>query len=112
MEDGKRESRLGDEDVARHRLEGWAGRIRPALEIAGYDDALAPVLEHDLRRTEDVAGRNQAYLDLADPHAFAVSQGLLLGVGHILETRPHDGERLGGGKRMAVARSGVVAMAM
>src|SRR5689334_15493843 len=112
MEDGKREGRLGDEDITWHWLEGRAGRIWPALEIARYDDALALVFQHYLRRAEDVAGRNQAHLDLAGPHAFAVSQGLLLGADHILETRPHDGECLGGGQRMAVARPGVVAMAM
>src|SRR4051794_9137919 len=42
------ERRLGDEDVAGHRHEGWASRVRPALVVAGYDDAFSLVLHDDL----------------------------------------------------------------
>ncbi len=86
MEDREREGRLGDEHVARDGLERRAGRIGAALVVARHDDALASVCQHCLRRAQDVAGRREADLDLADPHALAVSQRLLLGIGHVLES--------------------------
>ena len=49
--DGKSERRLGDEDVARDRHEGRAGRVGPALVISGHNDSLARVLKHDLEWT-------------------------------------------------------------
>ena len=60
MEDREAECRFGYEDVARHRYIGIAGRIRPALVVARDDDALGLMLEHDLSRTQDMAGRDQA----------------------------------------------------
>ena len=40
-EDGEPERRFGDEDVAGHGHETWAGRIRATLVIARNDDPLA-----------------------------------------------------------------------
>ena len=57
-----------------------------------------------------MTGRREADLDLADAHALAVLQRLLVGVGHVLETRPHDRERLRRGQRPAVARPRMIAM--
>lgn len=59
-----------------------------------------------------MTSRDEAYLDLADVHAFAVFQRLLLRVGHVLEAHTHDGECLGRGERLAVAGPGMVAMTM
>jgi hypothetical protein len=47
-------------------LEGGAGRIRPALVVAGDDDALAAMLQHDLSGAEHVAGRHEADVHLAE----------------------------------------------
>ena len=69
--------------------------IGPALVVARDDDALALAFQHDLRGAEDVAGRHELNVDLADAHGLAVLQRLLVGVGHVLEARAHDGERLG-----------------
>ena len=52
------------------------------------------------------------HVDLADPHAFAIFQRLLVGVGHILEAGAHDGQRLGRGQRRAMAGPGMIAMAV
>ncbi len=112
MEDRQREGRFGDEHVARYGLERRAGRIGPALVVARHDDALALVCQHCLRRAEDVAGRREADLDVADPHALAVFQRLLVGIGHVLETRAHDRQRFGRGQRLAMARPRMVAVAM
>ena len=51
-------------------------------------------------------------LDVADPHAFAILQRLLAGVGHVLEAGAHDRQRLGRGQRRAMAGPGMVAMAV
>ena len=72
-EDRQAERRLGDEDVARHRLERRAGRIGPALVIARDDDPLAFDNRDDLGRAEHVAGGDEAHFDLADPHRLAIS---------------------------------------
>ena len=57
--DGKAEGRFGDEGMAADRLERRAGRIGIGLVVTGDDPDLATVLEPDLRRAEDVAGRMQ-----------------------------------------------------
>jgi hypothetical protein len=112
MEHRQGECRLGDEDVAGHRLEGRAGRVGPALEIARHDDALAFVCKHCLRRSQDVAGRREAHIDLADPYAFAIFQRLLVGIGHILEACAHDRQRFGSGQCRTMAGPRMVAMAV
>ena len=65
----KSERGLGDEDIARHRHEARAGRVRAALVIAGNHHSLALVLEHDLRRSEDMAGGNEAHVNITDANA-------------------------------------------
>ena len=70
------EGRLGDEDVAGHRHEQRAGRVGAALVVAGDDDLLALMLEHDLRGAEHVAGGNEADVDLADADALAIGDRL------------------------------------
>ena len=66
------EGRLGHEDVAGDRLEGRAGRVAAALVVAGNDDALAGMLQHDLGRAEDMAGRHQPDRDIAQIDGFAI----------------------------------------
>ena len=112
MEDRQGEGGLGDEDVARHRLERRTGGIRPALEVARDHDALAAIGQHCLRRAQDMTGRRQADIDLSQADGLAVGQRLLRRPGHVLEARAHDGQRLRRGQRRAMAGSGVVAMSM
>src|SRR3546814_18959573 len=64
-EDGQPERRLGDEDVAGHRFERRAGRVRTTLVIAGDDDPLAGMFEPDLGGAEDVTGGDEAHVPLA-----------------------------------------------
>jgi hypothetical protein len=66
---------FGDEDVARHRLEGGAGRVRPALVIAGDDHPLAAMFHHDLGGAEHVPGGDEADVHLAEPDHLAISNG-------------------------------------
>jgi hypothetical protein len=53
----ERESCFGDEDVAGHELERLTSGVGRVLVIARGDDAEPFVLDRDLSRTEDVAGR-------------------------------------------------------
>ncbi len=59
-----------------------------------------------------MTGRHQACVDIADFHGLAVFQGLLTGIGHVLEAGAHDGERFGRGECAPMAGSGMVAMAV
>ena len=51
-------------------------------------------------------------IHFADPHAFAILQGLLAGVCHAVEAGAHYGQRFRRGERFAMAGASVVAMAM
>ncbi len=65
-ENRKTEGRLGDEDIAFHRLEGGAGGITLALVVAADHGPAALPFQHDLRRAEHMAGRHQGQRDAAD----------------------------------------------
>ena len=92
-----------------HRLERRAGRVGAALVVAGDDDPLALVLEHDLRRAEDVAGGDEADVDLAEPDRLAIGDRLA-------RLRPvaavHDRQRLGRRPDRVMAAAGMVGMAV
>ena len=75
-EDRQAEGRLGDEEIAWHRLEGRAGRVAPSLEIPGDDGAHAAILHHHLRAAEDMPGGQQGDRDVADPSWLTVGSGL------------------------------------
>ena len=108
-EDGQAEGRLGDEDVAGDGDERGTGRIGAALVVARDNDLLAAMLEDDLGRTEDMAGGDEADVDLADADGFAIGDG----VGRLLAVADvHDRQRLGGGPHRAMAAAGMVGMAV
>ena len=65
-ENRQAERGFGDEDVALHRLERYAGRVGLALVVARGDDADAVVLNADLRGTEHMAGRVEGHLDAVE----------------------------------------------
>src|SRR5690348_2303615 len=75
-EERQAERSLGDEHVARHRYEAGAGRIGPALIVAGDHDPLALVLHDDLGRAEHVTRRNEANVDIPDAQALVISNRL------------------------------------
>ena len=75
-EHGQAEGRLGDEDVARDRHERAQVGSGPALIVARDDDLLALVLQHDLGRAEDMAGGDEADVDVAEPDRFAIGDRL------------------------------------
>ena len=86
-----------------------AGRVRPALVIARDDDALAFVLEHDLRRAEHMAGGHEADVDLADADRLVIGDRLpvLRPVAHL-----HDRQRLRRRQHRAMPAARMIGMAV
>ena len=108
-EDGQAEGRLGNEDMrVLDRFECRAGRIPAALVIAGEDHAQALVLDHDLRRAENVTGRGEPDRDAIDLDGFAIFDRLRLPGEAVAIARGHDGERVGVGEHFAVAAARMV----
>ncbi len=70
--DRQRERALGDEHVARHRLERRAGGIGGALVVAGDDPDAVRAFDADLRRAEDVPGGVEADAGAAERQRPAV----------------------------------------
>ena len=108
----QRKGRLGHEHVAGDRLEGRAGRVAAALVVARHDDALAGILQHDLGRAEDMAGRHEPERNVAQIDRFAITKRLRLSGGGLAVARPHDRQGLRRGEDLAVAGPGVIGMAM
>ncbi len=102
------ERRLGDEQVASHRLERRAGGIGDVLVVARRDRAQAFGLDRDLRRAEHVAGGMQRDTHAADAHALAVRRRLLRAGEALAVPQPHQVEGLAGGEHRTVAGTGVV----
>ena len=63
--------RLRNEGIAADRLEGQAGGIGRPLVVARDDDAKAALLDGDLRRTKDMAGRMERNIDVAEADRLA-----------------------------------------
>ena len=85
--DRQPERRLGDEDVAALRLERRAGRIGPALVVAGDDDARALMLEHHLGAAEHMAGGDERDADPAAADRLAIGQRLQRAAGVLAQAR-------------------------
>ena len=105
------EGRLGDEDVAGHRLEGGAGRVRRALVVARRDDAQAAALHRDLRRPEHMPGRMErdavtSPIRTGSPKAAASRAA----ASSSPEAERHDVERLARGKHRAVPAGRMIGM--
>ena len=101
--------RLGDEDIAGHRLERRAGRVRPPLEVAGDNHPLALIFHQDLGRAEHMARGMQAEPHPAplEPVAIAERRPRL---GAIAQS--HDRQRLRRRPHLAMAATRVIGMAM
>ena len=109
-EDRKAECGFGDENVARHRLEGRARRVRAALVVARNHDPLPPMLEDDLGGAEDMAGGNERDLYVTDPAGLAIADLMAARLGSV--TAFHDRQRFGRRPYLPMAAAGVVAMAV
>ena len=68
----KPERGLGDEDIARHRHEAGAGRVRAAFVITGNHHLLALIVEDDLRRSEHVTCGDEADVNIADAKGLTI----------------------------------------
>jgi len=106
------ERRFGDEHVAIDRLERRTGRVRAAFVVAGDDDAAAAVIKDDLRAAQHVASRREGDGHPVDFGRFAVIGGLQRTAGIVAVALAHDRDRRFGRENRAVARPGMVAMAM
>ncbi len=108
----KPERRLGDEHVARYQLERRTGRIGGVLVVAGSDDRQSLALDRDLRGTEHMAGRMERHLGAAQGECLA-RLCHLRGSGEIVAVaQPHQVERLLRGQHRAMARPGVIGVAV
>ena len=106
------EGRLGDEDVTGYRLEPRAGRVTAALVVAGDHHGQALPAHHRLGGTQHVAGGDQGHLDAIVGERLAIGRGLAL-AGEVLSVAGrHDRQGLGRGGHGAMARAGVVGVAM
>ena len=112
-EDRQAEGRLGNEDMrVLDRFELGTGRIPAAFVVAGKDHAQALVLDHDLRRAEDVARRGEPDRDAIDLDRLAIFDRLCLLGETVAITRGHDGQRVGMGEHFAMAAARMIGMAV
>ena len=106
------ERRLGNEHIAWHQFERWAGRIGDVLVIAGGDDGHAAAGDADLRRAEHVPGRVEAHLRAAERERLAVADDLRRAGETLAVAQAHDVERLLRRQHGAVPGARVVGMAV
>ncbi len=111
-EDREAEGRLGDEHIARDRLESRTGRVAPPLVVARDHHGQAAMAHHRLGRAQHVTGRRQADLDPVAGQAFAIGDRLGRAAVVLAIAGGHDLKRLGGGDHHPVAGPGMVGMAM
>ena len=97
-------------NVAAAGLKRRAGRVGPALVIAGNDDPAAAVFEHDLGAAEHMAGGHQGDPNLADRQALPISERLQNAARRLAMARPHDRDRGRGREHPPVAGTSMVAM--
>ena len=111
-ENRQAEGRLRDENVAGDDLEGRASRVASPLVIARDDDARAPRLDDDLRRTEHVTGGNEGHGDTVDLLALAWHRGLSGACEALPAAHRHDFERFACCHDGLMAGAGVIGMGM
>jgi hypothetical protein len=70
------------------------------------------MLDHDLRRAQDMTGRGKPQRHLAELDRLAVGERAMDGAGTIPKPEPHDGQRLRRRQHLAVAGPGMVAVAV
>ena len=105
---GQGERRLGDEHIARHRLERCAGGIGGALVIAADHRAAAAEFHHHLRAAEYVARRHEPQRHLAGLDAFTPTDGAFGFAGN--PAGPHQRQRRRAGEHGAIAGARMVGM--
>ncbi len=108
-EDGEAEGRFGHENVARDRLERQTGRVGAALVIARHHHPFAAMFQHDLRRSQHMAGGDITDGDAAHPHFLAIADRGAAG-GAIAQT--HDRQRLARRPDMAMAATRMIGVAV
>ena len=99
--DRQAEGRFGDENIAAHRLERRARRIRLRLVVAGNDPHFAAIFKPHLRRPEYVPGRMQRNLDAIDRRGLTIRERL--DIGRRAQAPPRHVLTLRGDEVMAMA---------
>src|SRR5216683_1638192 len=108
----KAEGGLGDEDIARNQFERRAGGVGRVLVVAGGDDAGVLAGDRDLRRAQYMACGVKFDGDVAESYRFAIGDGLRSAGEIIAVAQPHHVEGLLRGQHRAMARPGMVGMAV
>jgi len=106
------EGRFGDENITVAGLEGWAGRVRPALVIAGSDDPAAVAVDHHLRAAQHMAGRDEAHRDIADREGFPIAERLQRAAGQLPIAHSHDRDGVRRREHPLVAGASVITVAV
>src|SRR5216683_2207807 len=106
------EGGLGDEDVARNQFERRAGGVGRVLVVAGGDDAGVLAGDRDLRRAQHMACGVKFDGDVAEFYRFAVANRLRAAGEMIAVAQPHHVEGLLSSQHRAMARPGMVGMAV
>ena len=106
----KAECRLGDEDIAWHDLEWFAGRIGRILVIARCDDSSRAVIDRDLRRAQHMACRMKGHIDIAEPDRLAIGDRLRAAGEILAVAQTHDVQCLLRRQHSAMARAGMIGM--
>ena len=112
LEHRKTEGGLGDEQVARHQLEGLGGAVGVRLVIAGDNGAPPLMFNQHLRAAKDMPRRMKRDRHIIDGKPLAEIQRLE-GSGAIRPIAPpHDLDGLRRRQHMIVSGAGVIGMAM
>jgi hypothetical protein len=106
--DRQAEGCLSDEDITGQDLEGIAGRIRPALEVARNHDPAAAPLEQGLGAAQYVARRHKAQGDAVQIDPLPAGQSLPPLARPVAVARLHDRQGRRRGQDRVVARAGMI----
>ena len=108
LEDGQREGRLGDEEIARDDLVRRAGGVGAALVVARNRHSAPFPLDHHLCAAEHMARRHELQNHLADVQRLPIGCSLSAEAGRAAKSRFHESKRLPRGEHMIMPAAGVV----
>src|SRR5690606_6269006 len=112
LEHGQPERGFGNQKITGYRFKRRAGRIVATLVVACNDGTLAIVIDHDLRAAEDMPGRPEGDVDIADPECLAVSERLPIAPRVVTEPACHDRQRFWRGEHRVMPGPRVIRMSV
>ena len=112
LEDRKAEGGLGDEQVARDKLEGLRCAVGVRLVVAGDDGTSAAIFDQHLSAAEDMTRRVQGYCYIIDGQPLTKGQRLERAGAIRPVAVPHDVDCLWRRQHMIMAGAGVIRVTM